>query len=231
MRLFVVALAFLLGSIFATYVASAVVTFLSEKNSPPPLPDLGHKALPDLWVGHYTLLTFLVAVWYLGVVLSLFYHPDSYKIYVKLNVNIGILLFMRAFSIVVTIQPSPYGRLPPLPNDVWYYFFDYRNVFTSVGDNMFSAHTCFLTIPYLALLEYTLAPRTWLKLLVTAIYAFLVFWIVASHLHYTADVLVALYLCFSTWCALKPYFPIQPKKEVLYSSKQAQATQRNTLFV
>lgn len=212
MKAFWGAAAFFVGSLFANSMSMGVVTVLHDQFQRPPLPDMGHKALPDMWIGQYTLLTALVGAWIVGCVLALYGHEHAYSIYVRALINLGVLMLMRSFSIVVTIQPSPYGHLPPPPSSPWYYALDYRNLFTSLGDNMFSAHTTFLSIPYLALTTFVFVALSWRHLVFTGIYGFLVFWIVASHLHYTADVLLALYLSFSTWCALPVPVPLKKEK-------------------
>src|SRR5206468_10418179 len=95
------------------------------------------------------LLTVIVLVWYV-VVMALFWkHPHGYSIYTLQFLVLGILLLMRSFSIMVTIQPSPFGHLPP---PEW--SLSYRNLFPNLGDNMFSAHSCFVTIPYLCLVNF-----------------------------------------------------------------------------
>lgn len=81
-----------------------------------------------------------------------------------------------------------------------------------MGDNMFSAHTVFLTVPMIALQQYVIKIR-WIKYLTGTIYSLLVMWIIASHLHYTADVVIALYLSALTWFAFQNMLPIPLKDE------------------
>lgn len=223
MKVFWASVAFFVGSIFTSSMSMGAVTSLHDRFGGQPLSDLGHMALPDLWVGQYTLLTFLIACWVVGCAITVLRHKCAYSIYTRALVNLGVLLMMRSFSILVTIQPSPYGDLPPPPTSPWYYALDYRNLFTSVGDNMFSAHTCFLTIPYLVISSFVVTMWSMKHLMISLVYGFLVFWIIASHLHYTADVVIALYLSYSTWLALSYYIPctigITPHKENLYDTQ------------
>jgi hypothetical protein len=215
LKSFTISLIFLFGALFANYVSMSVVTIIHDEFPRDPLPDLGHRALPDLWVGKYTLLTFLVALWFTGCCFLLTTHIHVLLIYTRISLQLGIMFLMRAFSILVTIQPSPYGHLEPPPTSTWFYALDYRNIFTSSGDNMFSAHTMFLTVPYLAISTYLMAPFSYLHIGMSVAYGSLVFWIIASHLHYTADVLISLYLCFSIWSALRSHFSFKKRRNSL----------------
>lgn len=128
MRAFWPAVTFFVAAICASTISMGVVTLLHDKQTNDPLPDLGHKALPPLWVGKYTLLTFLVFVWLATAVLIIASNEHAESIYIRMMFVIGLLLLMRSFSILVTIQPSPYPPPTPPTHKHWYDVFDYRQV-------------------------------------------------------------------------------------------------------
>jgi hypothetical protein len=199
---------FFLFAVTIAEISMGVTNYFHSRISQVPLVDLGHETLPSFWVGHYTLLTAVIALWYLGIMASFWNHIHGYSIYTLQFLALGTLLIMRSFSIMVTIQPSPFAHLPP-PEWV----FSYRNLFPTLGDNMFSAHTCFATIPYICLVEFKVRPMTPLFITVSIIWMLQLLWIISSHLHYTADVVIALYLCFTLWFALRGYIPFPLPKE------------------
>jgi hypothetical protein len=196
------------AAVMVAEISMGVTDYFHKRISQVPLADLGHATLPEFWVGHYTLLTLVVAGWVLGIVALLWTHKHAYSIFTLKFLALGTLLIMRSFSIMVTVQPSPFGHLPP---PEW--AFSYRNLFPNLGDNMFSAHTCFATIPFIAFADFYARPVTPLFVIGMLFWIFQLFWIIASHLHYTADVIIALYLCFSLWFALRGYVPYPLPKE------------------
>lgn len=219
-------------AIFVSNISMGTTTFFHNRFARPPLPDLGHQTLPEVWVGHYTVLTLVVLAWVIGTLIVLWHHDHAYSIYSKFFLTMGILLIMRSFSIVVTIQPSPFGHLPPVPDDTWYWRLSYRNLFPSLGDNMFSAHTSFVTVTYLCLVNYWAKPFGWKFLLASVFFILQLLWIIASRLHYTADVIIALYLSFSLWYALVACLPFplpQEKRMGDFVSKEFESN--NKLYV
>lgn len=183
-----------------------VTSFFHEEFAKDPLFDLGHSTLPDFWIGHYTLLTLVLFLWVIGILLFCTKEKDASFIFVRFFATMGVLLWMRSISIMVTIQPSPFGHLPPPPSSPWYWKLSYRNLFTTLGDNMFSAHTSFATTSYLCLICYPLRDHKFLKKLLFLPYGFIIFWIITSHLHYTADVVIALYLSVTVWFTLDYFY-------------------------
>jgi hypothetical protein len=227
MKLLWASIIYFLFAVMVAEISMGVTNYFHNRISQVPLADLGHSTLPEFWIGHYTLLSVVIGIWYFGVMTLFWRHVHGYSIYTLHFLALGTLLLMRSFSIMVTVQPSPFGHLPP---PEW--AFSYRNVFPNLGDNMFSAHTCFATIPYICFADFYAKPVAPLFVGATFVWAFQIFWIIASHLHYTADVVIALYLCFTLWFALRGYVPFPlPKEKTMKQLVNEDHKDRNKLYI
>lgn len=202
MRFLAASIVFFTAAVAIAEVSMGVTDYFHSRISQIPLVDLGHAILPEVWLGHYTLLTLVIALWYMGIMTFLWTHKHAYSIFTLQFLALGTLLFMRSFSIMVTIQPSPFGHLPP---PEW--AFSYRNLFPNLGDNMFSGHTCFATVAYICFTDFYASPGSWGFIISSILWMLQLLWITASHLHYTVDVVIAVYLCFTLWFALRGYVP------------------------
>jgi len=155
------------------------------------------------WVGYIALFRFIV----LPGPLSL-----RWTILSRLMFMWGVLWCLRAFCIATTPLPNPLTSCVPdisYPDNIfleaWAILpFSFCGKQLTCQDVMFSGHTVALTLPMLAVFKYTpLAPwfqisasRRWCSIstLTDVLGTFILFFgyyiIVASHFHYTVDVLV-----------------------------------------
>lgn len=114
---------------------------------------------------------------------------------------VTVLYALRLFTFSVTTIPPPYpechhiqhqGEKEYLSIGAFFGFFFRVAIgnITNCTDNMFSGHTC-VTMTYVWAF-YLYNSRKWMRVIAYALGGMVLVSIVASHLHYTADVLVAI---------------------------------------
>lgn len=197
----------------------------------PPLPDLGHDLLPDLSDPPYVHLPdYIIMLHGICAFTVAFLHRRRFVVLRRTLVIYSMLMLVRAFCILTTSLPEPCAHCRPecknyRPSGIRDHMTNvFNGVFpatTSCGDYMFSGHTVFMTICSLIVSHYTPPTMQWFQRLHwTATYIGLLS-IVATRLHYTIDVAIALILTISFW----QFYHAQSEKHLESLIAAYQATQ------
>jgi len=168
---------------------------LQQAEDVTPMYDYGHDVLPDLsayrnW-GHG-----LVAILFV-----IFVATSPGRLIADMLLLYATLLVLRAVTICMTHVPPPRKRCKPY-KVLGYYI-------GGCSDMMFSGHTAFAVLSCLYLVWHGLVKNRWLKGLVILYTVFTIIFIISSRHHYSMDVIVALYISFFAFFAVKRHTPAQ----------------------
>jgi len=194
----------------------------------PALRDLGFEMLPTIgedyfWVSEsvfYPLFIFGIASVFWPLVLCFTskrppFRPHNIVILLKrLAIHLTICQTLRALSFMFTILPGPADHCQSETNEnfdqpttVWDVLFR-MDASYGCGDLIFSSHTAFTLTFCLVITRYL--PYRELIIFVWSVQAVLIFLIIASHKHYTVDLIVALYTVPMVWTLLQYKMPDPP---------------------
>ena len=165
----------------------------------PPLPDIFYNIIPQI-SSYYPNILLLIYYFYFSVRIIRY---DHRRYIIRLLKYLSILLTMRIITFsVTTVPPSSrgcYGRNPGEPI-IW----NVVSVLLSKNGNtcvdyMFSGHTTYFILLLLFMYEIS---RSFTEKLLNTIYVVIgIITIIAGRIHYSADVVVAIFmttLCYSS---------------------------------
>ena len=191
----------MLISLFCTNIIGNYATHRDLYYNEPPLFDVVHEWFNPI---PYIILDYVLLITNTCSFLLLLYHSYKQKsilYFNKLFILVGILYLTRCLCIYVTYLPNS------RPCDT-YDTTDFINTIRKdfCGDLMFSGHTFQFVIGCIVI--YMFYPNKWIKLisiLASITYALL---ISISRLHYTIDVIIALYTTVFVYQNVEHYYPI-----------------------
>jgi membrane-associated phospholipid phosphatase len=182
------------------YLMSISVTYASTRfpQDQPTLPDLGFDMFPaysNVMLAHGILF---VCIGYL--LIRTIFHPRGITMIRRFAIMHGICCALRSLTLVSTTYPDPQPSCahfdrPDGAYDFWVRTVYYHSVLTC-GDLMFSGHTIIYTLTALSAQVYmTTVEKTVCWILMTLGCLSLVI----VRLHYSSDVIIALYVTFSVF--------------------------------
>lgn len=207
LRKTVLAVAYGALSHFMTSVAIVTAqSRLPDKKRYPPLPDIyldNFAMIPWAYKVSESVILSLLAL----LCVILIFHKHRWVVLRRTMVIAGSIYLLRCICVTVTNLPMPekhYNCDRMVFQDSWSQFKRILVVYSGMGmklggmktcgDYMFSGHTITMTIATLTAIEYT-PSRYRLLHLALWLYCFCGMWaILASHGHYTLDVVVAFYI-------------------------------------
>lgn len=163
----------------------------------PALPDYGHSFLPFITnkIPNYMLCIyfsyFMARILFSRKILDL----------VKFMLCINFLFTLRLLTFTMTIEPPPLPRcternsLEPLIWNIVGFIIDTSD--RTCIDNMFSGHACYITTIFLYMLQQNIGSTEKFTNIIVFITATLS--IIASHIHYTSDVIIGIALSTLTY--------------------------------
>jgi len=185
------------------------------------LPDIGHDILP--YIDWFELPNYFIELNLYLFLFLFFFHPKKFQIFRRSTMILSIIYILRSYTVLVTSLPdaSPlcysqftdpvHGayKMNKMFPDV---FFRAFNILKSggkkitCGDMIFSGHASLLILLSLSFQQYcyptlyfTYPICLYLKRITFIISAFGIVSIIATRLHYTLDVSIAIYLTYRVW--------------------------------
>jgi len=176
--------------------------FVSPSVYHPKLFDYGHYILPEISSLIPDFLFFSIFIYFL------FRWRKNQELLKTFFLLAGILFIFRLFTFPMTMVPPAMSDCFPTTEDApWIFFILYTQ--STCIDYMYSAHTFHLTLITLFTLVNT--PHFIEKIYVTSVSLLTLFLIIAARLHYTADVIIAFFLCI---CIYLIYLLIEKNMEL-----------------
>jgi shingomyelin synthase len=192
------------------------------------LPDIGHDILPYSGDAYFSIPDRIVDICLIAFVALLIIHPKRFLIIRRTSVNMSLLYILRSVTVLVTSLPdaSPacqaqfidpvagaYKRQPMFPRVFLRAakLMEAPGKHITCGDMIFSGHGCAMMICALTYSQYfrkeAFKASGWKiellckagRYMVTTIVAFGLLSIIATRLHYTLDVVIAIYLSYRVW--------------------------------
>jgi len=211
----------------------------------PALKDLGFEMLPKIGEDYFWVSESVFYPLFIFGILSIFWplilcftskrppfapHNVAYLLK-RLSIHLTICQTLRALSFMFTILPGPADHCQSETNEnfdqpktAWDVLFR-MDASYGCGDLIFSSHTAFTLTFCLVITRYL--PYRALVGFVWSVQAILIFLIIASHKHYTVDLVVALYTVPMVWSLLQ-YKMKDPPAIMFYDmpAKAGAATKR-----
>lgn len=195
---------FLLMSMFLTNIVGNYATNRQHRYNDPPLPDILHEIFQPIdpyYLDVALIINSVVAILFIGWHT---YKDKTLQYIYKLCFVIGSVYLLRCLCIYVTY----------LPNSRICTFDSTDNIVTNVrkdfcGDLMYSGHTSQFAVGFL--FTYMIYPHKWLGVtgcILSFVYAAL---ISISRLHYTIDVIIALYSTLFLYQSVNKYYDVYHK--------------------
>jgi len=164
------------------------------------LPDLGFQILPVMDRQETTIPNSMLLVALIGAVLRCLFHDKGITIIRRFLFIHGTTALLRCICLVATSYPDPSrlcnGYTPPETQSLFWQQTVIHTGFLTCGDLMFSGHTlvyiliAMLWHKYFSLVE---------KLIMWAMMLFSCVSLVATRMHYTDDVLIAIYIAVTAF--------------------------------
>ncbi|KAK9693573.1 hypothetical protein K7432_013863 [Basidiobolus ranarum] len=159
------------------------------------MPSLQHEWIPDVFV--VSLATFTLV----SLLLSAEAWIDAIVIFRRFCWLTGTLYLLRSVTIIVTTLPCPRGCEPIVSQNfkefLWNGCLLMFGVQKTCSDNIFSGHTMILVSSMLMWQVY--GKNAWLKLYSIIHCLVGIITIVATRMHYTVDIVIAILLTFSVY--------------------------------
>ncbi|KAJ9470001.1 Phosphatidylinositol:ceramide inositolphosphotransferase [Diplonema papillatum] len=199
----------LFGNMYSMAFANRRLRLQLPPVSHPPLPDVGHDWIPKIGEGYNdTLLGIVVAM---CALVCVFGGKHRWPMLFRYAAAYSVLLLLRSATVAATALPAtdnhcqkPQAIEHPFQNAV-------AGMVTGgassihCGDLMFSGHTIALVLSVMVVFTYQ--PYTILKVLSLVLLLLAVYSIIATRSHYTVDVIVGLYVSWTTWHLTPPTWP------------------------
>jgi len=178
----------------------AVVSGMRYPKNLPDLPDLGFEILPVLDYQQTTIPNTLLLLALVGTLVRALFHDKGATIIRRFLVVHGTTALLRCVCLAGTSYPDP-NRLcvnyhPPSTTSLFWQETVVHRGFLTCGDLMFSGHTLVYILIALLWHKYFTRPE---KVVVWILMIFAAISLVATRMHYTDDVLIAVYIAVTSW--------------------------------
>jgi len=178
----------------------AVVSGMRYPKHLPDLPDLGFELLPIMDQQQTTIPNTLLLLALVGTGVRALFHDKGATIIRRFLIIHGTTALLRCICLAGTSYPDP-NRLcvnyhPPSTTALFWQETVVHRGFLTCGDLMFSGHTLVYVLIALVWHKYFTRPE---KIIVWILMIFACFSLVATRMHYTDDVLIALYIAVTSF--------------------------------